>query len=62
MKALLISGDTLQEWNVNDILDKRVNQSNKDIIEKLEFQEIYNKRKEWYYNHRLALLEQLNQI
>lgn len=60
MKTLLLSGETLQEWNINDILETKVNQSNKDVIEKMEFQEIYNNRQEWYYNHRLALLEKLN--
>lgn len=58
-KALVISGNTLQEveWNVEDILTNIPEQTTKDIIEKLEFLEQYKNRQEWYYNHAMALNE-----
>jgi dolichyl-phosphate-mannose--protein O-mannosyl transferase len=58
MKALVISGDTLQQtdWNVEDILND-IPQTTKDMVERLEFQERYINRQEWYYNHALALNE-----
>jgi hypothetical protein len=59
MKTLLVSGNTLQEWNIDEILTSKVNQSNKDIIEKIELQEIYEKRQEWYFNHRMSLMERI---
>jgi hypothetical protein len=59
MKTLLVSGNTLQEWNIDEILTSKVNQSNKDIIEKIELQEIYENRQEWYFNHRMSLMERI---
>jgi dolichyl-phosphate-mannose--protein O-mannosyl transferase len=58
MKALVISGDTLQQtdWNVEDILND-IPQTTKDMVERLEFQERYINRQEWYYNHALSLNE-----
>ena len=59
MKALVISGETLQQtdWNVEDILND-IPQSTKDMAESLEFEERYViNRQEWYYNHALALNE-----
>jgi hypothetical protein len=57
MKALVISGETLQEWNVEEILND-IPQSTKDMAERLEFEERYViNRQEWYYNHALALNE-----
>lgn len=61
MKTLLISGETLQEWNVEEIFEER-KQNNKDIIEKLEMREIYENRQQWYFNYRLSLLEQLHKL
>lgn len=59
MKTLLVSGNTLQEWNIDEILTSKVNQSNKDIIEKIELQEIYENRQESYFNHRMSLMERI---
>jgi dolichyl-phosphate-mannose--protein O-mannosyl transferase len=58
MKALIISGNTLQEtnWNVEDILTD-MPQTTKDVKERMEFQEQYLKREEFYYNHAMALNE-----
>ena len=58
MKALLISGGTLQQtsWNIEDILND-IPQSTKDAKEKMEFQEQYLKRQEFYYNHAMSLNE-----
>ena len=55
MKSLVISGETLQDWNIEEILND-IPQSTKDMAEKLEFEERYViNRQEWYYNHALAL-------
>jgi CRISPR/Cas system Type II protein with McrA/HNH and RuvC-like nuclease domain len=58
MKALLISGGTLQQtsWNIEDILNE-IPQTTKDLKERMEFQEQYLKREEFYYNHSLQLTE-----
>ena len=58
MKALIISGNTLQQtsWNIEDILND-IPQSTKNAFEKLEFQEREINRQEWYYNHAMALME-----
>jgi dolichyl-phosphate-mannose--protein O-mannosyl transferase len=58
MKALIISGNTLQEtnWNIEDILND-IPQTTKDLKERMEFQEQYLKRQEFYYNHAKALNE-----
>jgi dolichyl-phosphate-mannose--protein O-mannosyl transferase len=58
MKALIISGNTLQEtnWNIEDILND-IPQTTKDLKERMEFQEQYLKRQEFYYNHSLQLME-----
>jgi hypothetical protein len=58
MKALLISGGTLQQtsWNIEDILND-IPQSTKDVKERMEFQERYLKREDFYYNHSLQLTE-----
>jgi dolichyl-phosphate-mannose--protein O-mannosyl transferase len=58
MKALIISGNTLQEtnWNIEDILNE-IPQTTKDLKERMEFQEQYLKRQEFYYNHSLQLTE-----
>jgi dolichyl-phosphate-mannose--protein O-mannosyl transferase len=56
MKALIISGDTLQEtnWNVEDILND-IPKSTKDIFEKLEFQERYLNRENYFHKQALDL-------
>jgi dolichyl-phosphate-mannose--protein O-mannosyl transferase len=58
MKALLISGGTLQQtsWNIEDILND-IPQSTKDVKERMEFQERYLNREEFYYNHAMTLTE-----
>jgi dolichyl-phosphate-mannose--protein O-mannosyl transferase len=58
MKVLIISGNTLQKtnWNVEDILTD-IPQTTKDVKERMEFQEQYLKRDEFYYNHSLQLTE-----
>jgi hypothetical protein len=56
MKALIISGETLQEteWDIEDVLS-RIPQSTKDTFEKLEFKEQYFNRQENIYKHSLTL-------
>jgi len=56
MKALIISGDTLQEtnWNVEDILND-IPKSTKDTFEKLEFQERYLNRENYFHKQALDL-------
>ena len=56
MKALIISGETLQEtnWNVEDILND-IPKSTKDIFEKLEFQERYLNRENYFHKQALDL-------
>jgi dolichyl-phosphate-mannose--protein O-mannosyl transferase len=56
MKALLISGNTLQEtnWNVEDILTD-MPQTTKDTFEKLEFQERYLNRENYFHKQALDL-------
>lgn len=58
MKALIISGNTLQEteWNVEDIL-KDIRQSTKDVKEHMEFQEQYLNREWNIYKHSLTLTD-----
>ena len=38
MNALLISGDTLQEWNVEQILTNKVKSKNQLITEMVEYE------------------------
>jgi dolichyl-phosphate-mannose--protein O-mannosyl transferase len=56
MKALLISGNTLQEtnWNVEDILTD-MPQTTKDVKERMEFQEQYLKRENYFHKQALDL-------
>jgi dolichyl-phosphate-mannose--protein O-mannosyl transferase len=58
MKALIISGNTLQEtnWNVEDILTD-MPQTTKDVKERMEFQEQYLKRQDFFYNQSLQLTD-----
>lgn len=57
MKALLISGGTTltaTEWDIEDIL---TNCSPKEQVEKLDLREKEIKKQEFYYKHRMELLE-----
>jgi hypothetical protein len=38
MKTLLISGDTLQEWNVEDVLTNRVKSKDQEITELIQYE------------------------
>lgn len=58
MKNLLISGDTMQEWDVNDIIPIK-QLSNKQLLERIEIQEIYDNRRDFYFNHRTELLDKI---
>jgi len=58
MKNLLISGNTLQEWNIDDIIPVK-DLSNKQLLERIEIQEIYESRNNWYFSHRTELLDKI---
>ena len=57
MKNLILSGETNEGWNIESILEDENNKSIKDVVEKIEFYNIYEKRQEWYYNHAMSLNE-----
>jgi len=58
MKALVISGETLTEspWDIEGILSKVPQPSNKDVLEKVDFQEKYWKKQENLYKHAMSLM------
>lgn len=59
MKNLLISGNTLQEWNIDEIIPVK-ELSNKQLLERIEIQEIYENRNDFYFKHRTELLDKIN--
>lgn len=38
MKTLLISGNTLQEWNVDEILTQKVKSKDRDICDMIQYE------------------------